>query len=86
MMYCVRISDGLRDKFANSCKTLGFKQSVIIESYIEEIIKRAEQVKALKDIDFISVKMPIFNKHLNENENVFVKMDKEENVSIEISK
>lgn len=84
MMYTVRVSDDLKYKFADACKILGFKQSAIIEGYMEEIIKRAEQVKALKDIDFISVKMPIFNKFLNENDSLFVKMDKEENVSIDV--
>ena len=53
MAYHVRVSDEVSEQFSKACKTLGFKQKSIIEGYMLEIIRRAEQVEALKNIDGI---------------------------------
>lgn len=62
MGYHVRVSDETKFKFAHACKVMGFKQNAIVEGYMNEIIKRAEQVEALKNIEgILGVHVPIFS-------------------------
>lgn len=62
MGYHVRVSDEVSDQFAKACKIMGFKQNALIEGYMKEIIRRAEQVEALKDIDgILGVVVPVFH-------------------------
>jgi hypothetical protein len=74
MAYHVRVSDEVSDQFSKACKIMGFKQKAVIEGYMKEIIRRAEQVEALKDIDgILGVVVPIF--HDREQLDVSVKID-----------
>lgn len=74
MSYHVRVSDEISDQFAKACKIMGFKQKAVIEGYMKEIIRRAEQVEALKDIDgIIGVVVPLF--HDGEQLDVSVKIE-----------
>lgn len=74
MGYHVRVSDETKQKFAHACKLMGFKQNAIVEGYMNEIIKRAEQVEALKNIDgILGVHVPIFSDETPEG--VYVKIE-----------
>lgn len=74
MSYNVRVSDETKEKFAHACKVMGFKQNAIIEGYMKEIIRRAEHVEALKDIDgILGVAVPVYHGDINE---VFVGISK----------
>lgn len=74
MSYNVRVSDETKQKFAHACKLMGFKQNAIIEGYMKEIILRAEQVEALKNIDgILGVHVPVFSEGVHDG--VFVKIE-----------
>lgn len=74
MGYHVRVSDETKQKFAHACKVMGFKQNAIVEGYMNEIIKRAEQVEALKNIDgILGVHVHIFSDETPEG--VYVKIE-----------
>ena len=74
MSYHVRVSEEVVKDFAKACKVMGFKQNAILEGYMKEIIRRAEQVEALKNIDgILGISVPIFHDG-NEN-NVFVNVN-----------
>lgn len=71
MSYHVRVSEEVVKDFAKACKIMGFKQNAVLEGYMKEIVRRAEQVEALKNIDgILGVCVPIF--HDGNEHDVFV--------------
>lgn len=76
MSYHVRVSDETKQRFAHACKVMGYKQNAVIEGYMNEIIKRAEQIEALKNIDgILGIHVPIFSDEISQG--VFVKNEGE---------
>lgn len=76
MAYHVRVSDEVADQFSKACKIMGFKQNAVLEGYMKEIIRRADQVESLKNIDCIlGVVVPVF--HDGQQIDVAVKIEGE---------
>ena len=74
MSYHVRISEDVVKDFAKACKVMGFKQNGVLEGYMKEIIRRAEQIETLKNIDgILGISVPIF--HDGSEHDVFVNIN-----------
>ena len=61
-MFATRVNAEILKKFSLACKSLGFKQNAVIEEYMKYIIDRAEEVEALKNLNF-QIPLDLYHKN-----------------------
>jgi len=70
-MYAIRLDDeNIGKEFTKACKRIGIKQKTLIEGYMRDIIRRADHIDTLKNIDSI-IGIP-FDVYTDEGRSQFV--------------